>query len=72
MKVWIAADKYDEKRLYMSKPRRAQPECFWYSDTESIMIEEHCFDDDRIARLTWEDEPVEIDIHWINKITINN
>lgn len=72
MKVWIAADKDGDKRLYMSKPRRAQIELFWYSDTESIMIDKHCFDDDRIIRLTWADEPVEIDIHWINKIIINN
>lgn len=72
MKVWIAADKDGDKRLFASKPRRAQAECFWYSDIESISIEEHCLDDDRIERLTWEDEPLEIYIHWINKMTINN
>lgn len=72
MKVWIAADKDSEKRLYMSKPRRSQIEPYWYGDTESIVIQEHCLDDDRVDRLTWEDEPLEIDIHWINKMTINN
>ena len=72
MKVWITADKDGDKRLFVSKPRRAQAECFWYSDIESISIEEHRLDDDRIDRLTWEDEPLEIYIHWINKMTINN
>ena len=72
MKVWITADKDGDKRLFVSKPRRAQAECFWYSDIESISIEEHCLDDDRIERLTWEDEPLEIYIHWINKMPINN
>lgn len=75
MKVWIAANKDGSKCLHFFKPERVESLSgdWWYSGykVESILIDENCLDDDRIPRLTWEDEPVEIDIHWINKITIN-
>lgn len=76
MKVWIAANEDGSKCLHFSEPERVKSSNgdWWYSGcvVESILVNDDCLDDDRIPRLTWEDEPVEIDIYWINKITINH
>lgn len=63
--MWVARDKDECLWLYIDKPIRSQTQIWWEVDTiNSLLRDDDCMeiDGDLFPDLSWEDEPIEVDL----------
>lgn len=65
--MYVARDKDGRLFLYHRKPKRSQrPDCyFWEEDFESMGLDSSLF-----PNLTWDDEPLEVEISEVERKTL--
>lgn len=69
MKFWLTADKDGSKIIHTSDPRRCENTWFGNAKGDFVIVDGDCFEGDaKLENLTWEDEPVEIEVYWINSM----
>lgn len=69
MKFWLTADKDGGKMIHTAEPKRWENRWFGNGKGDFIIVDEDCFESDsKLRNLTWEDEPIKIEVLWINSM----
>lgn len=69
MKFWLTTDKDGYKHIHTAEPIRCENNWLGNKNGDSILVDEDCFESDsKFSNLTWEDEPIKIEVLWINSM----